>query len=309
MLARSDQANLIAPEPFPMFTNDGNGIQLTSTAECVLSQLQKGYKLKVISVAGGYRSSKNYLMNHWIRARKGHSMANVVQAEAEGIWAWGRILHDEKSYLLVLDTEGLGDCVRAKDPEKDMRFYTLAMLLSSYFVLNVTRVGEDENTIALLRYATQLSETLVRRATEHPEADGMRTAKLDAALQRYLPDLMILIRDAALMSILEIPGMNATPEDYLSSCLKDKGNDGNTTKLAIDTHFPSLWCEAIRAPSERNDVEQLGNMPDNELDPKFIAKMTQIADQILHIVQPKRYFGDLSGTDGMETRVLDGPCE
>lgn len=80
-----------------------------------------------------------------------NSYADISKALTKGIWMWGR--DTGKEIVLALDTEGLNDV--ENDPTFDSKLFSLILLLSSYVVINVVGVL-DENVLTQLGQVTQL---------------------------------------------------------------------------------------------------------------------------------------------------------
>jgi hypothetical protein len=94
----------------------------------------------VITVAGLYRTGKSYLLNNIIlRQPEGFIVGNTTTACTQGLWIWtaplqGTTPDGRELQVVVIDTEGLGDT--DKDQDNDVRIFSLAILMSSYFVYN-----------------------------------------------------------------------------------------------------------------------------------------------------------------------------
>lgn len=150
--------------------------------------------IAVISVAGMYRTGKSYLLNRLLLNQKGgFKVGPTVNSCTKGIWIWGTPIqkHTEQgeSYnLLILDSEGIGGL--DEDNNHDMRIFTLALLLSSYFIYNsMTQI--DETALQSLSLVVNLSKHVQTQNTEtqhDPEED----------LDQYLPKFLWVVRDFAL---------------------------------------------------------------------------------------------------------------
>lgn len=96
--------------------------------------------LGVVSVAGMYRTGKSYLLNRVLLNRqRGFGVGPTINPCTKGIWIWGTPLSGfnpsgEPINVIIVDSEGLGGI--DEDNNHDMRIFSLAMLISSYFVYN-----------------------------------------------------------------------------------------------------------------------------------------------------------------------------
>ena len=111
---------------------------LTEQGEDVIRSF-KG-EFGVISVAGMYRTGKSYLINRMLLNRqKGFSVGPTVNPCTKGLWIWSKPIFGDSGKgkrlpLLLIDTEGFG--ALDTDSNHDIRIFTLAILLSSYFLYN-----------------------------------------------------------------------------------------------------------------------------------------------------------------------------
>ena len=94
----------------------------------------------VVSVAGMYRTGKSYLLNRVLLNRQGgFGVGPSIHPCTKGIHIWGAPVSGttgsgEPVNVLVVDSEGLGGL--DEDNNHDMRIFSLALLISSYFIYN-----------------------------------------------------------------------------------------------------------------------------------------------------------------------------
>jgi hypothetical protein len=115
----------------------------------------------VIAVAGMYRTGKSYLLNRMLLNRqKGFGVGPSINPCTKGLWIWGTPISGftpdgQPINVLVVDSEGIGGL--DEDNNHDMRIFSLALLLSSYFLYN--SVGSiDENALNNLSLVVNLTK-------------------------------------------------------------------------------------------------------------------------------------------------------
>ena len=80
----------------------------------------------------------------------------------KGVWIWGKPIDGftpdgEPIKVLVMDTEGLG--ALDEDSNHDVRIFSLAILLSSYFIYN-SMGSIDENALSQLSLVINLTKNI-----------------------------------------------------------------------------------------------------------------------------------------------------
>lgn len=122
-----------------------------------------------------YRTGKSYMLNRVflnlnndkskedmkeMKEETGFNVGPTINPCTKGLWMWAKPLiglteDGRKMNVLVVDTEGLGGL--DEDNNHDMRIFSLALLLSSYFVYN-SMGSIDENALQSLSFVTNLSK-------------------------------------------------------------------------------------------------------------------------------------------------------
>ena len=118
--------------------------------------------LGIVAVAGMYRTGKSYLLNRMLLDRNegGFGVGPTINPCTKGVWMWGKPVQGmtpegDPINVLILDTEGLG--ALDEDSNHDVRIFSLAILLSSYFLYN--SVGSiDENALQNLSLVINLTK-------------------------------------------------------------------------------------------------------------------------------------------------------
>ena len=119
----------------------------------------------IITVAGQYRTGKSYLLNRMLLNRNandggGFGVGPSINPCTKGLWIWGTPISGftpdgQPINVLVIDSEGIGGL--DEDNNHDMRIFSLAILLSSYFIYN--SVGSiDENALSTLSLVVNITK-------------------------------------------------------------------------------------------------------------------------------------------------------
>ena len=115
----------------------------------------------ICSVAGMYRTGKSYLLNRMLLDRSnGFGVGPTINPCTKGLWIWNEVVpgttpEGEPISVLVVDTEGLGAFDETQN--HDVRIFTLAILLSSYFIYN-SMGSIDETSLNQLSLVVNLTK-------------------------------------------------------------------------------------------------------------------------------------------------------
>lgn len=108
-----------------------------------------------------YRTGKSYLLNRMLLNRqKGFGVGPSINPCTKGLWVWGTPIQGfttegQAINVLVVDSEGIGGL--DEDNNHDIRIFSLALILSSYFIYN--SVGSiDENALQNLSLVANLTK-------------------------------------------------------------------------------------------------------------------------------------------------------
>lgn len=117
---------------------DEEHFQVTAEAMGFLASLPRDKQIKVVAVAGPYRTGKSFLMNRYLGQMKGFEIGSTVESCTKGIWMWNQPIIDsnevDENITILIDTEGLHSSERTTDV--DLKIFALTILLSSSFVYN-----------------------------------------------------------------------------------------------------------------------------------------------------------------------------
>ena len=226
--------------------------------------------LAVIAVAGKYRTGKSFLLNNVLLELPavgggggggGFGVGPSIQPCTKGLWLYTQAIPcasagEPPLQALIIDTEGIG-ATQNTDDTHDTRIFSLAMLLSSYFIYN-SRGCIDEDALASMSLVVNISKSVTVSASKRKED-----------IAPYMPLFMWVVRDFALQLLDE----NAQPLSegaYLESALREAGEPAqpkNAVRRTIKQYFPRRDCVTLVRPTE--DEAALQDLTDAVLRPKF----------------------------------------
>ena len=173
--------------------------------------------IAVIAVAGMYRTGKSYLLNRMILNREGgFGVGPSINPCTKGLWVWGTPLsgfsaEGKPISIIVVDSEGLGGL--DEDNNHDMRIFSLALLLASFFIYNSSG-NIDENALSSL--------SLVCSITNHIELKQGKASEVSPEdFARFMPQFMWVVWDFALQLVDE-EGASISCKEYLEKALQEK---------------------------------------------------------------------------------------
>ena len=241
----------------------------------------------VISVAGMYRTGKSYLLNQMLLNRSnGFSVGPTVNPCTKGLWIWNKPLLGLDSYsnskipILLIDTEGFG--AFDEDQNHDIKIFTLAVLLSSYFIYN-SMGSIDENAIQSLSFVINLSKSIQLKGKHESDPDD---------LSNLFPSFLWLVRDFSLQ-LVDDDGDTITPKEYLEKVLdtsKSTYDIDDKTKIRklIKSYFKDRDCHTMVRPiTDETKLQDLQNISSDKLRPDFVEGIIQLRKKVGNKIKPK----------------------
>ena len=224
-------------------------------------------RVAVCSVAGIYRTGKSFFLNRLASSTQGFDVGETTEPCTRGVWLWHRpdLKTADGATLLLMDTEGLASA--DQDETYDAKVFALALLLSSYFVLNVVGVIDD-STIERLHLVTEVTKRIV---VEGGSAD-----------EDAFPPLLVLVRDFALTPTRD--GVAISDQEYLEEALRDRGAGQNAkrhqrrdaTRQALRGLFPRgrrACATLVRPAHDEAALRRAHALKDEELREEFVDKL------------------------------------
>nr|XP_032829841.1 guanylate-binding protein 1-like [Petromyzon marinus] len=265
-------------EPLPLIVTDGEGrFVLVPETAAALSRVVTG-PVVVVAVVGRYRTGKSFLMNRLAGSNSGFSLGCTVQSHTKGIWVWPRPHPlDQNKWLLLLDTEGLGD-VESAGSTHDTWLFVMAVLLSTTLVYNV--VGTlDKEGLEQLHFVLNMTDHVRTRVNQDED-------ELGSDFERYFPPLVICVRDFTLKLLVD--GEPCSADEYMEHCLQmrmaGKTPDCrrfNEQRQLLCGYFKDRKCFVFPMPTRREDLESIESLPDGSLDPEFLATAEKFTSHVL----------------------------
>jgi hypothetical protein len=252
--------------PLVQMAKDGRW-QLCPEGTTLLSAVRT--PLVVVACAGLYRTGKSFFLNALAghlgdKASRGFRVGSTSESCTRGIDVC--IVHEPpapaaaaaaggaavtggvRRTLVLLDSEGIASM--DQDETYDSQIFSLALLLSSYFVLNSMGVI-DEAAIDRLFLITEISKRVCAATGPAASTDATTAAAAAVAaeeeeagassrkeLSRFFPPLLWLLRDFVL-ELRDDKGAPLSPDQYMERALESRAvgqrraDERNETRAAI----------------------------------------------------------------------------
>ena len=259
-------------------------------------------KIAVIGIAGKYRTGKSLIMNLLSgNTENNFEVSASVNACTRGLWIYSEPItikkEDEEIIdVYLMDSEGLGGV--DKNQNYDVQIFTLAMLLSSFFIFNSYGVI-DENSLNSLSLVTNLANKI---QNSEDEEDAVH-------LINHFPTFLWVLRDFVL-DLQDDEGNEINPDQYLEYVLEETEEDNeyaethNAIRATLKRFFPERYCATLVRPSDdERDLQSLKSDPDL-LKPAFVNQINDLRNFILNQIQIKSV-GDIGLTGSDYIRVVE----
>jgi len=171
----------LRPRPLPLVSWNTESEKFEINPEARRAARNIKGPVGVLAVAGAYRTGKSYLLNRVLlnaQNGQGFGVGPSINPCTKGLWMWSTPLvgyseKGEKMNVIVVDTEGIGGL--DEDQNHDVRIFSLALLLSSFFVYN-SMGSIDENALSSLSFVTNISKHIkVKTSDSINESDLLET--------------------------------------------------------------------------------------------------------------------------------------
>ena len=276
--------------PFIIF-QDGKYI-IQEQAKNILCQ-KSNENIGIISLVGKYRTGKSFLLNRVIlniENNSGFEVGPTFKPCTKGIWLWSEPLMIQNNHsktpfpCYLIDTEGLG----AYDEEvnHDTKIFLIAVLMSSLFIFN-SFGAIDEMALNSLSFILNLSKSIKIKSINKEDNED--------EFAEYFPTLLWLLRDFSL-KLEDKNGNVITEKQYLENALEDINGtsdfieEKNRVRNLIKSYFPEKDCFVMIRPVENEeDLQNLQNIPDNELRKEFVQQSNIFRNKVKKKIKPKTF--------------------
>lgn len=247
-------------------------------------------------------------MNRLLGKQSGFAVGPTVNPCTKGIYIWGQpkvIQRSDGSPLTVLfvDTEGIGSI--QQDQTYDVKIFSLAVLLSSYFIYNSMAII-DERALDSLSLVVNLTKQISAKSSDGNVKGGKKGAsKLVSQeesareLAEYFPRFLWLLRDFTL-DLEDEQGRPITARQYLENSLKERPETAgggqqqskNGIRVAIKQLFRERDCVTLVRPvNDERQLKTIDSVPYQNLRPEFREQSDALVQKILEETPPKQLNG------------------
>ena len=230
-----------------------------------------------------------------LNRQKGFSVGPTINPCTKGLWIWSKPIFGEDSSgkplpVLLIDTEGFG--ALDTDQNHDIRIFTLAILLSSYFLYNSVG-GIDESALQNLNFVINLSKFIKLKNDSKKEANPEELSNL-------FPSFLWVLRDFSLQ-LIDDNGENISPKEYLEKVLEGTRNINdpkNKIRKLIKSYFKDRDCfTMIRPLTNENQLQNLEDLPPEGLRREFAEQIVALRKKVLGRIKIKTMNGKALNAD------------
>ena len=248
----------------------------------------------VVAIAGLQRTGKSFLLDQLTGG--GFVVGNTQKSCTRGIWMHTmKVARDAGAAqsadmtVIFLDTEGLSSTSRSHT--FDARVFSLALLLSSYFVYN-SRGTIDGSALNDLSLVVELTKNIhINAHADAGDEDG-------ADFKEFFPAFLWVVRDFTL-DLVDKRGKRLTQRQYFERAIKDSSDTSdharrqNHIKRVLRGFFPQRDCVCLVRPvNKEEELQRLATIALDAMRPEFQAGMNALKEKIFARVKPKVLFGN-----------------
>lgn len=259
--------------------NNSGFFEMTSEGSEFLSMLS-GKKLCTVSITGPYRSGKSFLANLLMNSMSGFKTGSTTNACTKGLWIWGKPFQiDKDTFLLIIDSEGLGSVEKDRELNIDLKIFTLCVLASSVLIYN-SKHAINEEKIEELANVANLSNRIKFKAINNDQSqiDNNSSNNEKERIISFFPKLIWILRDFS----LDLKGISSN--QYLEQCLSTNESSSSEkleSREIIKKNFRNRECYTLVIPS--NDKKKIQNLEFEDISvirKEFIEEIEKLVERI-----------------------------
>jgi len=254
------------------FGNDGK-LMINKEATKILVTLDE---VCIVVVVGSARQGKSYLMNHLV----GSTAFKVAESNVpctSGIDMFSEPLTQPGTNrkIIILDSEGRDDVhTEGKD---DIKIFSLAVLLGSYFIVNSAGFIK-RSSLEVLEVIIDLTKHILGHLNSGQN------------VSQFMPNLLWVVRDTdpSVLRSARDKCLSVSPKEYLEECLSMRNareEIANETRQILSQFFPNRDCVIIPNPN-CNPAQ-----PGVTISPAFSTAMDRLREHVLRECVPKCMVG------------------
>jgi hypothetical protein len=252
--------------------------------------------IKVVAVAGLQRTGKSFLLNQLVMGQGGKfEVGSTVQTCTKGInMIVKRSVTSAEPNIIFLDTEGFGSTDRSQG--FDIKLFSLALLLSSYFIYN-SRGVIDSSAIEDLSLVVQLTKHI------HVKERGKGESDDGNLFTDYFPTFHWIVRDFAL-KLVDEDGNEIDSRQYMENALDSASEDDESKQAMLVSNmirgfFSNRDCMTLVRPvTDEEKLQNLASEPFETLRGEFREQLKRLREIVMKNAKVKTLNGAiLSGNN------------
>lgn len=233
-----------------------------------------------VVVIGPYRSGKSFTLNQLlgVGCDEGFGVGHSRQTQTKGVWVWGepiavRDSADQELNLVFFDTEGFESTGKAD--AYDDRIFALSTLISSVLIYNLPE-SIRESDVEKLSFAAELASAFYGKA--HQGGQDLKQSVQPGAM------IWLIQRDFlqgdSLAATLQA-ALDQVPNPYNDPAIEQLNRIRNGLRAIASN------STALGLPQPHIERTRLCEIPDDQLDPEYLAKRESLKQTVFHSAAPK----------------------
>jgi len=244
--------------------SDDGKLRVIPETLALIKEIENPNGVGAMVVAGPYHKGKSYLLNRIAKTNNGFKVGLQTEAETKGLWVLARSI--DNLTVLLIDSEGID--APGNKATIDSRVFALCLLISSVFVYNTMSLIE-ENSLRHLSFVTSLAEHINPSSEENASV--------------AFPQLLWLVRDFQYWKDLD-KKHDGSANLYMESVLSRSiggSEDNDDIREGLSKIFPLDRRSCYLLPTPAIDTEDLINLPEDEINPKFVKRMSSLVNEVM----------------------------